>query len=387
LGNDRLGFNAWLKKQGIKTTQNNYRSVKKHGACCKICGKELSEFEEKEYGLWGFCKNCFDKETEKVMKERKHSEDEYEKLVHQLVHQFQGKCLEEAIPGKIVTNEHGDCYLIEDEGISEFRKVDYDNLAGFCKNEDLAVIDIETLGFSFESPMKPIILLGVADIRENKVCTRQFLLRDVSEECGAIWAFISHIKNDSTFITYNGRKFDIPYIEQRIAYYGKEASLNNRHYDVLPFTRRALGKRLPNCRLGTVEKYFGIQREKDIDGFRVPQLYNLYMQTRNVGPLVAIVEHNKQDLINLGIVVSRLYELQDLDYPDRSESKGLEIAKAKENQITRINSVTYKVHSQSCDCEYTVYLSNDQWRCECPYYESYGLKCKHIWAVEFSIGG
>jgi uncharacterized protein YprB with RNaseH-like and TPR domain len=279
---------------------------------CTSCGKELSEFEEKEYGFYGFCKNCFHEETEKLLKERKRSEDEYEKLVHQLVQKFKGKCLEEAIPGKIVSNEHGDCYLIADECISEFRKVDYDNLAGFCKNEDLAVVDIETLGFSFESPMSPIILLGIANIRKNKVCTHQFLLRDVSEELGAIWAFLSHIENGSTFITYNGRKFDIPCIEQRIAYYDKKASLNNRHYDILPFARRALGKRLPNCRLGTVEKYFGIQREKDIYGFQVPQLYNIYLQTRNVGPLVAIVEHNKQDLINLGIVVSRLYEMQDL---------------------------------------------------------------------------
>jgi uncharacterized protein YprB with RNaseH-like and TPR domain len=229
-------------------------------------------------------------------------------LERELIRQFKGKCLEEAIPGKMVSNEYGDCYLITDECISEFRKVDYDNLAGFCKNENLAIIDIETSGLSFENP---IILLGIANIRKNRVGTHQFLLRDISDELGAIWSFLFHVENGSSLITYNGRRFDIPYIKQRLSYYGKEASLNNPHFDILYFIWRTLGKRLPNCRLGTVEKYFGIQRGTNIPGALVPHFYDTYLKTRNVGPLVAIVEHNKRDLINLGAIVSRLYELRN----------------------------------------------------------------------------
>ena len=229
-------------------------------------------------------------------------------LERELIHQFKGKRLEETIPGKIISNEYGGCYLIADECISEFRKVDYDNLAGFCKNENLAIIDIETLGLSFENP---IILLGIANIRKNRTCIHQFLLRDISDELGAIWSFLSHVENGSTLMTYNGRRFDIPYIKQRLSYHGKEASLNNHHFDILHFTWRALGKKLPNCRLGTVEKYFGLQRRTNIPGALAPHFYYTYLKTRNVGPLVAIVKHNKQDLINLGIIVSRLYELRD----------------------------------------------------------------------------
>jgi uncharacterized protein YprB with RNaseH-like and TPR domain len=228
-------------------------------------------------------------------------------LEREFTRQFKGKCLEEAIRGKTVSNEYGACYLITDECSSEFRKIDYDNLAGFCKNEDLAIIDIETLGLSFESP---IILLGIANIRKNKVFTHQFLLRDISDELGAIWSFLSYIKDDSSLVTYNGEKFDIPYIKQRLAYYGMEASLSNPHFDAIHFTRRKLWNKLRDCRLQTVEKYFGIQRGIDC-GWVVPHFYNTFLKTRNVGPLVAIVKHNKQDLINLGIVVSRLYELSN----------------------------------------------------------------------------
>lgn len=70
---------------------------------------------------------------------------------------------------------------------------------------------------------------------------------------------------------------------------------------------------------------------------------------------------------------------------DLRESRGLEIAKAKESQVSRIDHATYKVLSQSGNGEYTICLSEDEWRCECPDHRFRSVKCKHIWAVEFSL--
>jgi putative transposase len=67
------------------------------------------------------------------------------------------------------------------------------------------------------------------------------------------------------------------------------------------------------------------------------------------------------------------------------QERGEIIAKAKESQITRIDDCTYKVLSQSGNGEYVVCLSGDEWRCECPDHRFRGAKCKHIWAVEFSL--
>jgi transposase-like protein len=67
------------------------------------------------------------------------------------------------------------------------------------------------------------------------------------------------------------------------------------------------------------------------------------------------------------------------------KERGLEIAKAKESQITRLDHATYGVLSQSGNGEYAVCLSEDEWRCECPDHRFRGVKCKHIWAVEFSL--
>lgn len=177
-------------------------------------------------------------------------------------------------------------------------------LAGFCQDQDFAIVDIETLGLS----ERPIILLGIAKPTKTQVCTSQFLLRDIQDEPGAIWALISELEPNLSLITYNGRSFDIPYIKQRLAYYGLDAPLGNTHFDMLHFTRRALRHKLSDCKLETVEKYIGIKRDINIPGALVPHFYDTYLRTKNAGPLVAIVEHNKQDLLTLGTLFSKLYE-------------------------------------------------------------------------------
>ena len=177
-------------------------------------------------------------------------------------------------------------------------------LAGFCQDQDFAIIDIETLGLS----ERPIILLGIAKINEDKICTSQYLLRDIPDEPGAIWALVSQLEPKSALISYNGRSFDIPYIKQRLAYYGLDSAFDNPHFDLLHFARRALRPKLSDCRLDTVERYLGVKRGINIPGGLVPDFYDTYLRTKNVGPLVPIVEHNKQDLLSLGSLFSKLFE-------------------------------------------------------------------------------
>jgi uncharacterized protein YprB with RNaseH-like and TPR domain/predicted nucleic acid-binding Zn-ribbon protein len=308
--------------------------------------------------------------------------DEALKLKTELLAQFEGKSLEEAIPGKILSNEHGTCYCVSEKHDVPFKKASPDEsrrvllselrvlpgigparertlkqqgcrsiealtshakwrkpaneylrlveskdvstlqsrlrrslpkshplahyLAGFCRNEDFAIIDIETMGLFG----RPIILVGAANVAKKGIRTRQFLVRDVSEEVCALWEFASNLKSDSVFVSFNGRRFDVPFIRERLAFYGLglEQVFENPHFDVLHFARRALGSKLANCRLETVEKYLGIQRGVNIPGALVPEFYDNYQRSGNVGPLVAIVEHNKQDLVTLAQLFCSLYQ-------------------------------------------------------------------------------
>lgn len=178
-------------------------------------------------------------------------------------------------------------------------------LAGFCRAEDFAILDIETLGLFGRA----IVLLGIARPKKNSTCVNQYLLRDIPDEPGALWEFISHFDKNTSLITFNGRSFDVPFIQERLSFYGMETSLTNPHFDILHFARRAWRDKLTDCRLETIEKYFGIHRDMNVPSALVPEFYETYLKTQNVGPLVAIVEHNKQDLLTLTSLFSKLYEV------------------------------------------------------------------------------
>jgi putative transposase len=64
--------------------------------------------------------------------------------------------------------------------------------------------------------------------------------------------------------------------------------------------------------------------------------------------------------------------------------RGKEIANMQ-NQIKRIDAKTYLVKSQSNHGEYCVSKNTDGWKCECPDHVYRNVKCKHIFAVEFSL--
>jgi transposase-like protein len=65
------------------------------------------------------------------------------------------------------------------------------------------------------------------------------------------------------------------------------------------------------------------------------------------------------------------------------EQRGMQIAQ-QENQIKRFDENTYVVKSQSHDGEYCISKVCGEWICECPDNKYRHVKCKHIFAVEFS---
>jgi Predicted exonuclease len=174
----------------------------------------------------------------------------------------------------------------------------------FAGPEKLVSIDIETMGlFS-----RPIFLFGAAFVDGGKIRTRQFLARDIDEEPAAIQAFCDLI-GSRPIMSYNGRSFDVPYVNQRRWYYDMQGEIDNVHFDMLHFARRRFRDECPDARLTTIEKHiFGESRNDDVPGAMVPEFYDHYLSTGNPGPLVPIVEHNRQDIVTLARLFSRLCE-------------------------------------------------------------------------------
>ena len=176
--------------------------------------------------------------------------------------------------------------------------------AGLHEPEDYVFIDIETLGlFS-----RPIILFGVGVIENGELIVRQYLLRDIAEEQAALIATVEHLSGDRpALVTFNGKSFDLPYITDRLAYYGMPSPARIPHFDVLHFSRRRWKDQFPSLRLATLEReILGVCRSDDIPGQMVPEFYETYLRSGNIGPLVPIVEHNRQDVISLALLFFHL---------------------------------------------------------------------------------
>ena len=113
--------------------------------------------------------------------------------------------------------------------------------------------------------------------------------------------------DNPALVTFNGKSFDYPYITDRLAYYGVQPQSRIPHFDMLHFSRRQWKNQFPSLRLSSLEKeIFGIVREDDIPGQMVPEFYETYLRTGNCGPLVPIVEHNKQDVVSLAMLFGNL---------------------------------------------------------------------------------
>jgi uncharacterized protein len=169
---------------------------------------------------------------------------------------------------------------------------------------DFVFVDIETLGlFS-----RPIILFGVGVVEGHQLIVHQYLLRDISEEPAALVATVEHLSRDNpALVTFNGKSFDLPYIADRLAYYGMGSPGRIPHFDVLHFSRRRWKDLLPSLRLTALEReILGVGREDDIPGQMVPEFYETYIRTGNTGPLVPVVGHNRQDVHSLALLFFHL---------------------------------------------------------------------------------
>ena len=170
---------------------------------------------------------------------------------------------------------------------------------------NLKFMDIETLGLS----SSPIILIGIAEIKGKYIESNQYLLREKAEEPALIEAYLSHIDEASVHVTYNGAVFDIPFIKNRARLYRIDCNLDQTHFDLMYPARNLWKDILPNCKLTTIEEHlFNIKRIDDVPGAYIPDYYRTYLTTKNIGPLVPIIEHNRMDIVSLADFLMKIYE-------------------------------------------------------------------------------
>jgi len=166
-------------------------------------------------------------------------------------------------------------------------------------------VDLETLGFF----SRPIILFGLAEFRDHKLVVLQYLVRDMDEELAALVETNLRIGQKKVVVSYNGKTFDLPYLVSRSAYYGTSPVGPRLHIDLLHVSRRMFGGVVQDCRLSTIEHHvLDKSRGVDIPGSVVPEFYESYQRTGNPGPLIPVVDHNREDVVTLARLLTHLPE-------------------------------------------------------------------------------
>jgi hypothetical protein len=163
----------------------------------------------------------------------------------------------------------------------------------------LLYLDTETTGLAGGTGTYAF-LVGVGFFDGDHFEVRQYFMRDLDEEPALLAALAATLGRFDGLVTYNGTGFDLPLLETRFVLGRRRWRDEVFHLDLLPPARRLWSARLPDCRLGTVERaVLGFVREDDLPGALIPAAYFDYLRHKRPGEMPRVFEHNRHDILSL----------------------------------------------------------------------------------------
>ncbi|MDD6311543.1 MAG: ribonuclease H-like domain-containing protein [Firmicutes bacterium] len=194
--------------------------------------------------------------------------------------------------------------------VEEFEEIIYESALWnfYFDGMKVGVLDIETTGLN---PSRNKFVLGcIYDVQSHKL--HQILAQSRAEEMQSLAEYIKLIDNLDVVLTYNGRHFDIPFIQKRM-----EVSRNAVNYIMrgsedcfLPYNLdlylvlngySPIKKLVPNMKQKTIENYMGfwMNRADEISGAESVDLFNHYEATGDEEAEKKILLHNNDDVRQL----------------------------------------------------------------------------------------
>jgi uncharacterized protein len=163
----------------------------------------------------------------------------------------------------------------------------------------VAYVDIETTSLQGGSGTVAF-LVGVGRYEAEGFRVRQFFMEDFHEEPALIEAVEEELRGAQAVVSYNGKCFDLPILEMRWRLARRRPSFPALHLDLLYPARRLWRGRLPDCRLGTVERdILGVMRVSDAPSAEIPQIYFDYVRGIRPQRMGPVFDHHAQDIFSL----------------------------------------------------------------------------------------
>ena len=168
--------------------------------------------------------------------------------------------------------------------------------------------DIETTGFTAKN--SHIYMIGVLYVckETHTFKTIQWFLEDCNNENLIISEFKNFLYNYKTIIHFNGKGFDIPYLEAKAETYGIALNfITFEHIDLYKVSSK-LKKILKteNLKQKTLEQFFSLNRDDQFTGKELINVYKEYLLKKDNNLKNFLLLHNYEDLKGMLTVINIL---------------------------------------------------------------------------------
>ncbi len=173
--------------------------------------------------------------------------------------------------------------------------------------EEILFLDTETSGLAGGAGTY-VFLLGTAAVAEGDLILRQHALFDLAAERAFVQAIEEFLNGFRACASYNGKRFDLPLLKDRVALHFREAlDVDASHLDLLHPARRWWRARTGSARLRDLEDHvLRDPREDDLPGDAIPRTYFSFLATGDEALLRPIATHNRRDLLALLRLADRM---------------------------------------------------------------------------------
>jgi len=172
--------------------------------------------------------------------------------------------------------------------------------------DNVLFLDTETTGLAGGAGTF-VFLVGLASFTDGVFEVRQWLLPDPAEEEGLLDALAEEAARARGIVSFHGRGFDVPRIEERYLLAGRTSPFCELpHMDLLVGARRVFRMRTGRVNLQHLERIvLGTARLDDLPGAECPQAWYDYLKG-DKRPMWRVLEHNLLDLLSLPTLLAAL---------------------------------------------------------------------------------
>ena len=164
-------------------------------------------------------------------------------------------------------------------------------------------LDLETGGLS----ASPVFLAGTMHWNGADFVVRQYFARHYGEEAALIEAVCEQSRAFDFLVTFNGKSYDVPFLQNRAVLHGVTMHLPTGHLDLLHASRRRWRGVFEDCRLQTLERQVcRLKRVGDVPSEEVPALYHDFVRNGDPYRLVPVFHHNMLDVITMAELLRAL---------------------------------------------------------------------------------